>query len=267
MTTNRASIPISLVLPGFRRGLAAAVLLICGMAAMAQAQVTVFAAASTKTALDEAAAGYEARTGRSVTISYAGSPALARQIQLGAPADVVISANPGWIDVLQQEGLVDPASRLDLLANRLVLIAHGAGAAPLDLSAADLGARLGEGRLAMALVDAVPAGIYGKAALVALGHWPAVAPKVAQAANVRAALALVASGEAPMGVVYATDASADSNVSVIAVFPEGSHPQIVYPAAAVAGGNSAEAMAFLEYLISPAAREVFRRHGFGVLAE
>ncbi|MFY0312598.1 molybdate ABC transporter substrate-binding protein [Leisingera sp. D0M16] len=237
------------------------------MAAMAQAQITVFAAASTKTALDEAAAAYQAGTGRSVTISYAGSPALARQIQLGAPADVFISANPGWMDVLQQEGLVDPASRLDLLANRLVLIAHGNDSAPLDLAAADLGGLLGEGRLAMALTDAVPAGIYGKAALTALGHWTAVAPKVAQTANVRAALALVASGEAPMGVVYATDAGAGSNVSVIAVFPEGSHPPIVYPAAAVAGGNSEEAKAFLEYMRSPEAREIFLRHGFGVLAE
>lgn len=237
------------------------------MAAMAQAQITVFAAASTKTALDEAAAAYQSATARTVTISYAGSPALARQIQLGAPADVFLSANPGWMDVLQQEGLVDPASRLDLLANRLVLIAHGKDAAPLELSAADLGARLGEGRLAMALVDAVPAGIYGKAALTALGQWTAVAPKVAQTANVRAALALVSSGEAPLGVVYATDASADNRVSVVAVFPEGSHPPIVYPAAAVAGGNTAEAMAFLDYLRSPAAREIFLRHGFGVLAE
>lgn len=234
---------------------------------MAQAQITVFAAASTKTALDEAAAAYQSATARPVTISYAGSPALARQIQLGAPADVFLSANPGWMDVLQQEGLVEPASRLDLLANRLVLIAHGAGAEPLDLSAADLDELLGGGRLAMALVDAVPAGIYGKAALVALGHWPAVAPKVAQAANVRAALALVASGEAPMGVVYATDANADSRVSVIAVFPEESHPPIVYTAAAVAGGNTAEAKGFLDYLRSPAAREIFLRHGFGVLAE
>ncbi|UWQ43633.1 molybdate ABC transporter substrate-binding protein (plasmid) [Leisingera aquaemixtae] len=237
------------------------------MAAMAQAQITVFAAASTKTALDEAAAAYQSATARTVTISYAGSPALARQIQLGAPADVFLSANPGWMDVLQQEGLVDPASRLDLLTNRLVLIAHGNGAAPLDLSAADLGGLLGEGRLAMALTDAVPAGIYGKAALMALGQWTAVAPKVAQAANVRAALALVASGEAPMGVVYATDARADSKVSVIAVFPEASHPRIVYPAAAVAGGNAAEAKVFLEYLRSPEARDIFLRHGFGVLAE
>ncbi|MEX0304276.1 MAG: molybdate ABC transporter substrate-binding protein [Leisingera sp.] len=245
----------------------ASALLVAGLAAAANAQVTVFAAASTKTALDEAAAGFEAASGRSVTLSYAGSPALARQIQLGAPADVFISANPGWMDVLQQEGLVDPASRLDLLANRLVLIAAGSDAPPLDLEAADLGAELGEGRLAMALIDAVPAGIYGKTALTALGHWPAVADKAAQAANVRAALALVASGEAPMGVVYATDARAGRNISVIAVFPEESHQRIIYPAAAVTDGNTEGAHAFLSYLSSPAARDIFARHGFGVPAE
>ncbi|WP_264214522.1 molybdate ABC transporter substrate-binding protein [Leisingera thetidis] len=233
---------------------------------MAQAQVTVFAAASTKTALDEAAADYRAETGRALTISYAGSPALARQIQLGAPADVFISANPGWMDVLQQDGLVAATSRLDLLSNRLVLIAHGTGAAPLDLETADLSAVLGEGRLAMGLVDSVPAGIYGKAALTALGQWAAVAPKVAQAANVRAALALVSSGEAPMGVVYATDAAAERNVTVIADFPGDSHPPITYPAARVSGGNEDEAQAFLDYLQSPASRSIFQRHGFGVPA-
>ncbi|KIC33307.1 molybdenum ABC transporter substrate-binding protein [Leisingera sp. ANG-M7] len=234
------------------------------MAGQLQAGITVFAAASTKTALDEAAASYQAGTGRDVTLSYAGSPALARQIQLGAPADVFISANPGWMDVLQQEGLIDEASRLDLLENRLVLIAHGRNVQPLDLETADLARLLGEGRLAMALVDAVPAGIYGKAALTALGLWPDVASKVAQTANVRAALALAASGEVPMGVVYATDARAEAGVAVIAVFPEDSHPPILYPAAAVADGKMAEAKAFLDYLQSPAAREIFLRHGFGV---
>ncbi|MEW2915205.1 molybdate ABC transporter substrate-binding protein [Leisingera sp. JC11] len=234
---------------------------------MGQAGITVFAAASTKTALDEAAVTYLADTGHNVTLSYAGSPALARQIQLGAPADIFISANPGWMDVLQEEGLIDSASRVDLLENDLVLIAYGSGVPPLDLEAADLAGLLGEGRLAMALVDAVPAGIYGKAALTALGQWPAVAPKVAQSANVRAALALVASGEAPMGVVYATDARAESGVTVIAAFPEGSHPPVIYPAAVVTGGNTAEARAFLEYLRGPAARSIFRKHGFGVPKE
>ena len=236
-------------------------------AAAAQAQITVFAAASTKSALDEAAAGYRAETGRPVTVAYAGSPALARQIQLGAPADVFISANSGWMDVLQDSSLIDPATRQRLLSNRLVLVAHGAKVPPLDLKTADLAAALGRGRLAMALIDAVPAGIYGKSALAALGHWPAVAPKVAQAANVRAALALVASGEAPMGVVYATDAKASSGVSVIASFPPDSHPRIIYPAAAVSGGNAAEAQAFLGFLRRPETLAIFERHGFGAPEE
>ncbi|QAX32034.1 molybdate ABC transporter substrate-binding protein (plasmid) [Leisingera sp. NJS204] len=264
MTTIQAAVLAFLVRPEAWRGLLASVALFLGLASMAQAQITVFAAASTKTALDEAAAAYMAETGRSAALSYAGSPALARQIQLGAPADVYISANPGWMDVLQQDGLIVPASRLDLLTNRLVLIAHGEDAAPMDLETADIGARLGESRLAMALVDAVPAGIYGKAALTALGQWPSVVSKTAQTANVRAALALVASGEAPMGVVYASDAAAGSNVTVVAEFPEDSHPPVIYPAAAISGGNAAEAQAFLNYLRSPAARGIFLRHGFGV---
>lgn len=261
MIFNRASTYVSWI--------AAAVLaavLFPGPAA-GQARITVFAAASTKTALDEAAAAFQQETGNQVVVSYAGSAALARQIQLGAPADVFISANPGWMDVLQQEGLVDPGTRFDFLTNRLVLVAHGRDAASVALETADLAGLLGEGRLAMALVDAVPAGIYGKAALTALGHWPEVVPKVAQAANVRAALALVVSGEAPLGVVYATDAAAAGDVSVIAMFPEASHPPIIYPAAAVAGTAGEEARAFLAYLRSAAARSVFERHGFGAEAD
>ncbi|WP_052249153.1 molybdate ABC transporter substrate-binding protein [Leisingera sp. ANG-Vp] len=263
MNTHRALASFLQSLARWRLWLAAAALA-AGLTLPAGAQVTVFAASSTKTALDEAAARFEGISGEAVTLSYAGSPALARQIQLGAPADVFISANPGWMDVLQQEGLVDPSSRVNLLENRLVLVAYGSDTAQLDLAEADLAGLLGGGKLAMALVDAVPAGIYGKAALSELGHWPAVAPHVAQAANVRAALALVATGEAPLGVVFATDASASSDVSVAAVFPEESHPQIIYPAAAVLNGNSETARAFLAYLRSSEARDIFRRHGFGV---
>ncbi|KIC23803.1 molybdate ABC transporter substrate-binding protein [Leisingera sp. ANG-M6] len=263
MSAYLASFLNSLASPVFWRSLVAAGALISGMAGQLQAEVTVFAAASTKTALDEAAASYRDSTGQKLTLSYAGSPALARQIQLGAPADLFISANPGWMDVLQQEGLIDETSRLDLLANSLVLIAHGPGALPLDLEAADLAGRLGESRLAMALVDAVPAGIYGKAALMALGQWNELAPKVAQTANVRAALALVASGEASMGVVYATDAKAEDGVTVIAAFPADSHPPVIYPAAVVTGGNMAEAKAFLDFLNGPAARSIFLHRGFG----
>ncbi|WP_424980464.1 molybdate ABC transporter substrate-binding protein [Leisingera sp. S232] len=264
MSACLTSVLNALASPVFRRSLAVAWVLVLSLAGQSQADITVFAAASTKTALDEAAAAFEERTGQQVTLSYAGSPALARQIQLGAPADIFISANSGWMDVLQQDGLTDPATRQDLLSNRLVLIAHGDNAPLLDLETSDLAQVLGDGRLAMALVDAVPAGIYGKAALASLAQWLAVEPKVAQTTNVRAALALVASGEAPLGVVYATDAAASPAVSVVAAFPQGSHPEIVYPAAAIADREGTGTQAFLDFLRSPAVMEIFERHGFGV---
>lgn len=231
-------------------------------------QVTVFAAASLADALVEIEAGFEAETGREVATSLAGSSTLARQIQQGAPADVFISASAAWMDALEGEGLLAPGSRFDLLGNEIVLIAHGPGAAPLEIGPGlDLAGLLGDGRLAMALVDAVPAGVYGKAALESLGLWSAVRARVAQTDNVRAALALVAVGEAPYGVVYATDAAAESAVSVVGVFPADSHPRIVYPAAAVAGRAGAGAAAFLDYLRGPRARAAFERQGFAMIAD
>jgi len=233
---------------------------------LAEEPVLVFAAASLKNALDEIALQWHEQTGGSVRISFAGSSQLARQIQQGAPADLYVSANEAWMDRLEEEGLIVPESRLDLLNNRLVLIAYGQGAAALDLSEPGaLSARLGDGRLAMALVDAVPAGIYGKAALESLNLWPQVEAQVAQADNVRAALALVARGEAPLGVVYATDAVADDNVTVVATFPEDSHPRIVYPAALTAETENPQAQVFLDHLSTPAARSLFERQGFAPL--
>ena len=230
--------------------------------------ITVFAAASLKNAMDEVSAGFERETGHAAAVSLAGSSALARQIQHGAPADIFISANPGWMDALERDGLVDPASRFDLLGNALVLIAHGRGAPAVGIGPGlDLAGMLGEGRLAMTFVDAVPAGIYGKAALESLGMWEAVAPQVAQADNVRAALALVSSGEAPLGIVYATDAAADDNVTVLGAFPADSHPPIVYPAAAVAASRNRLNPRFLAWLRGPAARTAFERHGFAAAFE
>jgi len=230
------------------------------------AQITVFAAASLKTALDEVAQGYAAATGDRAVMSFAGSSQLARQIEQGAPADVFISANEDWMDRLAERGAIDPASRSDLLGNGLVLVAPADRAAPVDLAApSQVLDRLGEGRLAMALVDAVPAGIYGKAALTHLGLWPALAPHVAQADNVRAALALVSAGEAPLGVVYRTDAAADPGVAVVATFPPDSHPPIRYPAAAVTAGDVPSARRFLTYLRGPGARAAFARQGFAIL--
>lgn len=238
--------------------------LLTGSAALAD--VTVFAAASLKTALDEIARDYRAETGETPTISYAGSSALARQIQLGAPADVFISANSAWMEVLEAEDLIAPGTRGDLLANRLALVAHGP-TTPVEITAdLDLPALLGQGRLAMALVDAVPAGIYGKQALTRLTLWDAIAPQVAQTDNVRAALALVSLGEAPLGITYRTDALADPDVSILSLFPEDSHDPIRYPAAALAGRAEA-ARPFLDWLRGAEARATFERHGFAVLAE
>ncbi|MBY6091129.1 molybdate ABC transporter substrate-binding protein [Maritimibacter alkaliphilus] len=225
-------------------------------------QITVFAAASLKNAMDKIAPAFAEATGHEATVALAGSSALARQIQQGAPADVFISANESWMDTLEDEGLLTEGTRTDLLENAIVLIGHGAGADPVEITPAlDLTALLDGGRLAMALVDAVPAGIYGKASLDHLGLWDGVAPSVAQADNVRAALALVSTGEAPMGIVYATDAAADPEVSVLGTFPADSHPPIVYPAATLGAGSEA-AQAFLDYLKGPEAEAVFTALGF-----
>lgn len=229
-------------------------------------EITVFAAASLKDALDDIAATYQAQTGDTVRVSLAGSSTLARQIEQGAPADIFISAHPGWMDRLEQAGLIAPESRVDLLGNALVLIAHGHRAPPLRIGPdMALATRLGEGRLAMALVDAVPAGIYGKAALEHLGQWPAVADRVVQAENVRAALALVSLGEAPFGIVYRSDAVADEAVTVVGTFPADSHTPIIYPAAAVADSDNPLNRAFLAFLRGDAAGAAFQRHGFDLL--
>lgn len=245
---------------------AVAVLGLAGADHARAAEVTVFAAASLRNALDEVAAGWQATTGNTVSISYAGSARLARQIEQGAPADLFISANVAWMDHLEAAGLIDRASRRDLLGNRLVLVAHGRNAAPVELvEGDDLARRLGDGRLAMALVDAVPAGIYGKAALEELGLWATVADRTAQTDNVRAALALVALGEAPLGIVYATDAVAEPGVTVVATFPASSHPPIVYPVALTTEGGKPAALDLLAWLDSAAARAAFERQGFTVL--
>lgn len=236
------------------------------LAAPARADdVLVFAAASLKTALDTVVADFTKVTGDRAVVSYAGSSQLARQIAFGAPADVYLSANTEWMDTLDGEGHLVPGTRGDLLGNRLVLVAQGAGAAPVELSARALDTRLGNGHLAMALVEAVPAGVYGKAALSSLGLWDTLGPRVAEADNVRAALALVAAGAAPLGVVYASDAVAETRVSVVATFPEGSHPPIIYPVALVAGQYTPAARGFLAFLHSPAARAAFEAQGFSWL--
>ncbi|WP_461470742.1 molybdate ABC transporter substrate-binding protein, partial [Pararhodobacter sp.] len=207
----------------------------------------------------------QAETGHRVTISYAGSSALARQIIAGAPADLFLSASGEWMDAVEASGALVEGTRRDLLGNRLVLIAPGQPAPqPIDATL-DLAALLGDGWLAMALVDSVPAGQYGRAALQALGLWERVADRVAQADNVRAALALVANGEAPLGIVYATDAMAEPAVGVIGTFPESSHPQITYPVALTREARDPADRAFLAALSADAAHARFAAQGFIVL--
>ena len=227
--------------------------------------LTVFAAASLKESLDEAALAYRQQTGRDIRVSYAASSALARQIEQGAPADVFISADLDWMDYLQERKLVNTATRRNLLGNTLVLVAPAKGdTRPVSLKAGvNLLPRLGaKGRLALALTASVPAGKYAKASFISLGVWPSLAPRVAEAENVRAALMLVARGEVPLGVVYGSDAKAEPAVRVVATFPENSHPPIVYPVARLSASVNPQAAAFTQWLAAPAAAAIFRKHGF-----
>ncbi len=248
-----------------RLALASALALTLAAPALAE-EVVIFAAASLKTALDAAVAEFRATTFHDVTISYAGSNALAQQIIAGAPADIFISAAPSWMDEVEAAGLVVDGTRTDLLGNSLVLVAHGTGAAPVTIAPGfDLAGLLGDGKLSMATVDAVPAGQYGKAALESLQVWSDVEAAVVQSENVRAALVLVARGEAPYGIVYATDARSEDGVTVVGTFPAESHPPIVYPAALLTGAGDAADQAFFAYLTSAAGAAHFRDQGFLVL--
>lgn len=246
-----------------------AMAMVAAMAAPAWAQardVVVLAAASLKNALDDASAAWTKEAGRSAKISYAGSSALARQIEAGIPADVFIPADTWWMDHVAARKLIKPSSRTDFLGNRIVLIAPRDSKVELSVEKGfDLRAALGGGRLAMANIDAVPAGKYGKAALESLGVWPSVADRVAQAENVRMALTLVSRGEAPLGIVYRTDAASDPNVRIVGAFPDGAHPPVVYPLALLATSTNPDAQAFVDFLRSPRARPFFERQGFSVL--
>lgn len=231
-------------------------------------EVVVFAAASLKNALDEIAAAYVKETGKPAPrISYAASSVLAKQIEGAAPADLFISADLDWMDYVAERKLIKPETRINLLENRIALIAPSDSTAKVTLApGVDLTAALGsDGRLAMGNVDSVPAGKYGKAALEKLGGWEKVKDKVAQADNVRAALLLVSRGEAPLGIVYTTDAAADPKVKVVATFPQDTHPPIIYPAAVLKDSASADAAAFLTHLRGAAARASFEKQGFSVL--
>ncbi len=230
-------------------------------------ELVIFAAASLKNALDEAVSGWVKQgRKRAPKISYAASNALARQIEQGAPADIFISADLDWMDYAASKGLIRPETRISLLANRIALVTVRDSTAKVELKpGVDLAAALGSGRLAMGNVDSVPAGKYGKAALEKLGSWDKVKDKVAQADNVRAALLLVSRGEAPLGIVYTTDAAADPQVRVVATFPEDSHPPIIYPVAVTRDSGNPDAEGFMAYLRGPAAKAAFEKQGFAVL--
>ena len=251
------------------RNLLAALMVALGLAVAGPpargADLTIFAAASLKEALDEEVNKFETKTASKVVVSYAASNALAKQIEAGAPADVFLSADVDWLDYLDQRKLIRGRTRINLLRNRLVLIAPAnSTAAPRIAPGFELAAALGTGRLAMANPDSVPAGKYGRDALRALNVWRGIESRVARAENVRAALLLVARGEAPFGIVYATDALAEPRVHVVDTFPESTHAPIVYPVAIVAASRSPYAQRFIDALGSPAARTVWQQHGFAM---
>ena len=251
-------------------GIVSALVILCGSAASAaQAQeksLTVFAAASMKNPLDDIDAAYTAKTGVRIAASYAASSTLAKQIEQGAPADIFLSADADWMDYATGKKNIDESTRVNLLGNSLVLIA------PKDSRidsviiepGFDLSKLAGDGKIATGDVKAVPAGKYAKAALEKLGAWQAAEPKFAMADSVRAALTLVARGEAALGIVYSTDAKVEPGVKIVGAFPADSHPAIIYPVAATTTAK-AEAADYLAFLRSSAAKTIFERYGFTYL--
>jgi molybdate transport system substrate-binding protein len=228
--------------------------------------ITVFAAASMTNALNDINAAFTKATGIKVVASYAASSALMKQIEQGAPADVFASADLNWMDYGAQKKLIREDTRVNLLGNTLVLIApkdSGIGAVKIG-PGFDLTKLAGAGRIATGDVRAVPVGIYAKQALEKLGIWAAVEPKLAMAENVRAALVLVARGEAPLGIVYATDAKVEPKVKIVGTFPEDSHPPIVYPVALTANAKP-DAARYIAFLRSQPVKAVFETYGFSVL--
>jgi molybdate transport system substrate-binding protein len=233
----------------------------------AQERVTVFAAASLKNALDDTNTAFTKATGVKVVSSYEASSALAKQIEQGAPADVFISADLRWMDYVTERNLIKPDTRMNLLGNKLMLIAPAEsklGHVTIE-QGFDLARLAGDGRIAVADVKAVPAGLYAKAALEKLGAWSAAEPKLAQAENVRATLAFVARGETPVGIVYETDAKVEPKVKIVGTFPDSAYPPVTYPVAATADTKNPGAAQYLNFLRTPAAKAIFEKYGFSYL--
>jgi molybdate transport system substrate-binding protein len=243
--------------------------LVAPLAASAQdakAGPTIFAAASMKTALDAIAAAWAAQTGKTPVISYGSSGVLAKQIQMGAPADLFISADQKWMDTLAKAGAIKPETRISLLGNSLVLVAPLAADVKLKITKGfDLAGALGDGKLAVCTISSCPAGIYGKEALEKLGVFAAVEPKLAQVENVRAALLLVARDEAKLGIVYGTDAKAEPKVKVVGNFPDDSHTPIVYPMAVTKDSKNPDGLAFEAFMRGQAATKILTGQGFIIL--
>ncbi len=228
--------------------------------------VNVFAAASLKTALDDAAKVWKIQSGKDIVATYGSSATLAKQIAEAAPADIFISADLAWMDDVAEKNLIKPESRKNLVGNTLVLVAAAGTDLKVELEkASNLTSSLGDEKLAVGDVKSVPAGKYAKAALENLGLWTSVEPNLVMQENVRSALALVARGEAKLGIVYGSDAVAESKVQVVANFPEASHKPIVYPAAVIAASTNPDAQAFLTFLFSGEAQLIFKANGFTLL--
>ncbi len=240
----------------------------CGFSCSSQAadsgSITVFAAASTSNALNDLSIIFTQKEEARIVTSYASSSTLAKQIENGAPANLFISADEPWMNYLQERKLIEGDSRFNLVGNKLVLIAPSSS----SLNKVEIGPKidlaklLDDGKLATGDPDHVPVGKYAKAALEKLGIWKQIESKLARAADVRGALTLVEREEAPLGIVYSTDAAITPKVKVVGVFPADSHPKIVYPAALVTGKGSAAAMSFLQFLKTPEAKAIFEKYGF-----
>jgi molybdate transport system substrate-binding protein len=250
----------------FLSSLAAAILWLAAAAEGRAQEVTVFAAASLTNALNEVGEAYAATGQGRIRVSYAASSTLARQIERGAPAQVFLSADQEWMEYLGTRRLVVPSSRVNLLANDLVLVAPADS--PLGkvtiTRETSIAAMAGGGRIATGDPDHVPVGRYARQALEALGQWSEAEPKLARMDSVRSALAMVERGEVPLGIVYGTDAAATRKVKVLAVFPGTLHAPVVYPAALVSGNETPAARGFLDFLGTPQAKGIFTRHGFKV---
>lgn len=246
------------------RSLVVGAMLLCTHVVQAENRLVVYAASSLTTALSEASTQFEMENGVKITHSFASSATLAKQIEAGAPVDIFVSANTKWMDYLQANGYVDPASRKNWLGNRLVLIVPRGRSFPVEFERGHDFAATFEGRLCMGNVESVPAGIYAKQALMSFNWWGDIKPRVVETQDVRAALAFVERGECAASIVYESDARISDKVQIAGVFPESSHQPIIYPIAFVAGAKSASRN-YWQYLQSPAGAAVFHKHGFRVI--